>query len=197
MSVDSGSRQERQIVTAYYAVALIVCSVAALLQYLLQPLVGERFPFVLFPAAIVVAAWSGALGPGLSATVAAIVVTDYFFLEPVRSLWIDDPVDALALALFALAAVVVSFKARDLRRRADLERKVRTETARELGHTTSLKELTAALLRPEGEREVIQVGLTELLHWFAAAAGAVVLADDDEPRHEVAHAIGYAVPFRM
>jgi len=80
MSVDSGSRQERPIVTAYYAVALVVCAVAAFLQYLLQPLAGEKFPFAVFPAAIVVAAWSGALGPGLVATVAATVITDYFFL---------------------------------------------------------------------------------------------------------------------
>ena len=197
MSVDSGSRQERPIVTAYYAVAFVVCAVAAFLQYLLQPLASERFPFAAFPAAIVAAAWSGALGPGLVAAVAAAVVTDYFFLKPLHSLWISDPVDALALALFVLATVVVSLKTRDLRRRADHERKVRTETARELGHATSLQELTAALLRVEGERDVIRVGLTELLHWFAAAAGAVVLADYDEPRYEVAHAIGYADPLRM
>ena len=128
---------------------------------------------------------------------AAAIITDYFFLKPVHSFWISDPVDALALALFVLATVVVSLRTRDLRRRAGLDRKVRTETARELGHTTSLQELTAALLRAEGEREVIHVGLTELLHWFAAAAGAVVLADEDEPRYEVAHAIGYADPLRM
>lgn len=196
MSVESGSRQERPIVTAYYAVAFVVCAVAAFLQYLLQPLAGERFPFAVFPAAIVAAAWSGALGLGLVATVVATVITDYFFLKPVRSLWISDPVDALALALFVLAAVVVSIKTRDLRRRARVERKVRTETARELGHATNLQELSAALLRAEGEREVIHAGLTELLHWFAAAAGAVVLADDDAPGYKVAHAIGYADPLR-
>ena len=151
----------------------------------------------MFPAAIVAAAWSGALGPGLVATVAAAVATDYFFLKPVHSLWISDPVDALALALFVLASVVVSLKTRDLRRRAGLEQQIRTETARELGYITSLQELTAALLRAESERDVIHVGLTELLHWFAAAAGAVVLADHDEPRDEVAHAIGYADPLRM
>ena len=182
MSVDSGSRQARPIVTAYYAVALVLCAIAPFLQYLLQPIIGERFPFAVFPAAIVAAAWSGALGPGLVATVAAALITDYFFLKPVHSLWISDPVDALALALFVLAAVVVSLRTRDLRRRAGLERQVRTETARELGHTTSLQELTAALLRAEGERDVIHVGLTELLHCFAATAGAVVLADHDEPR---------------
>ena len=197
MSDDSGSRRARPIVTAYYAVALLVCAVAPFLQYLLQPLTAERFPFAVFPVAIVAAAWSGALGPGLAAIVAAAFITDYFFLEPVHSLWISDPVDALALALFVLAAVVVSLKTRDLRRRAGLERQVRTETARELERTTSLQELTAALLRAEGERDVIQVGLTELLHWFAAPAGAVVLADHDEPRDEVAHAIGYADPLRI
>ena len=197
MSVDSGSRQERLIVTAYHAVALAVCAVAALLQYYLLPLTGGRFPFAVFPAAIIVAAWSGALGPGLAATAAAAVITDYFFLKPVHSLWISDPIDALVLALFVLAGVVVSLTTRNLHRQAGLERKVRTETARELGHTTSLQELTGALLRAEGERGVIHVGLTELLHWFAAAAGAVVLADDDGPRYEVAHAIGYTDPLRI
>src|SRR5687768_3896768 len=99
MSDDSGSRQARPIVTAYYAVALLVCAVAPFLQYLLQPLAGERFPFAVFPVAIVAAALSGALGPALVATVAAAFITDYFFLKPVHSLRISDPIDALALAL--------------------------------------------------------------------------------------------------
>jgi K+-sensing histidine kinase KdpD/CheY-like chemotaxis protein len=197
MSVDSGSRQGRPLLTAHYAAALVVCAVAAFLQYWLQPLAGERFPFVVFPAAIVTAAWSGSLGPGLAATTAAALVTDYFFLRPVQSLRISDPIDGLALALFVLAAVIVTIRTRDLRRRAGLDRMVRIDTARELEHTASLQELTAALLRAEGEREVIHVGLTELLHWSAAAAGAVLLADENEAVYEVAHAIGYANPFRM
>ena len=197
MSVDSGSRQGHPLLTANYAAALVVCAVAAFLQYWLQPPAGERFPFVVFPAAIVAAAWSGSLGPGLAATAAAAVVTDYFFLRPVHSFWISDPADGLALALFVLAAAIVTIRTRDLRRRAGLDRLVRIDTARELEHTASLQELTAALLRAEGEREVIHVGLTELLHWFAAAAGAVLLADEREAGYEVAHAIGYADPLRM
>ena len=197
MSVDSGSRQGRTLLTAHYAAALVVCAVAAFLQYRLQPLAGERFPFVVFPAAIVTAAWSGSLGPGLAATAVAAVVTDYFFLRPVHSFWITDPVDGLALALFVLVTVIVTIRTRDLRRRAGLDRMVRIDTARELGHTASLQELTAALLRAEGEREVIHVGLTELLHWSAAAAGAVLLADEHQTGYEVAHAIGYADPLRM
>ncbi len=151
----------------------------------------------MFPAAIVTAAWVGSLGPGLVATATAAILTDYFFLRPVHSLLISDPADGLALALFVLAAVVVTVRARDLRRRASHDRMVRIDTARELGNTTSLQELTTALLRAEGEREVTHVALTELLHWFAADAGAVLLADENEARYVVAHAIGYAGPHRM
>lgn len=44
---------------------------------------GSEHPFVLLPAAVVIAAWYGGLGPGILATVLSAVASVYFFLPPV------------------------------------------------------------------------------------------------------------------
>ena len=53
-----------------YGVGVLVALVAGVCQYWLQPLVGERFPFAIFPLAVLAASWMGGLGPGLVATAA-------------------------------------------------------------------------------------------------------------------------------
>jgi hypothetical protein len=147
MSVDSGSRHERPLLTAHYAAALVVCAVAAFLQYWLQPPAGERFPFAVFPAAIAAAAWSRSLGPGLAATAAAAVVTDYFFLKA-RPFFLDRRSGRRACPR------AVRARRRDRHHQDARSSKAgrprspgRIDTARELEHTASLQELTAALLR--------------------------------------------------
>ena len=119
---------------AHYAVAVAACLVAALAQYLLEPLLGVRFPLAVFSAAVAAAAWFGGSGPGLLATVIAGIIGDYFFLEPRYSFIVREPADIVALALFGLTGVLVSMSMRRLRRQARTERDARAETERLLQH---------------------------------------------------------------
>ena len=53
---------------AGYVGAAIVCALTGAAEYFLQPLLGDRAPLAVFPAAVVVAAWFGGFGPGLLVT---------------------------------------------------------------------------------------------------------------------------------
>jgi PAS domain S-box-containing protein len=65
-----------------YGVAVLAVGVAFAIKLLLDPLIEQDVPFLLVFGAIMVSAWYGGLGPGLLATVAAGLTTDYFFLDP-------------------------------------------------------------------------------------------------------------------
>lgn len=64
-----------------YGVA-VVTVMATLGLKALTPLLGEAHPFVLLPIAIIIPAWYGGLGPGIAATVACVIGTDFFFIRP-------------------------------------------------------------------------------------------------------------------
>src|SRR5215203_3480411 len=65
-----------------YGVSVLAVGVAFAIKLLLDPLIEQDVPFLLVFGAIMVSAWYGGLGPGLLATVAAGLTTDYFFLDP-------------------------------------------------------------------------------------------------------------------
>src|SRR5215211_8161051 len=69
-----------------YGVAVLAVGMAFLVKLLLDPLIVQETPFVLIFGAIMISAWYGGLGPGLLATFAAGLATDYFFLPPTGSL---------------------------------------------------------------------------------------------------------------
>src|SRR2546427_13275194 len=64
-----------------YGVAIAVVTAALAVKYLFTDL-GSEHPFVLLPAAVIVAAWYGGRGPGLLAAVNAALGGDILFLPP-------------------------------------------------------------------------------------------------------------------
>jgi signal transduction histidine kinase len=67
---------------ARYGLALGTVAAAFGARYLLEPILGEVAPLMLFILSIMLSAWYGGLGPGLLATAASGVIGDYFFIEP-------------------------------------------------------------------------------------------------------------------
>src|SRR5512139_1737968 len=88
---------------AGYLAAVLFCLAAAAGQFVLQPLLGGRFPLALFPAAAIAAAWYGNFGPGLCATIVSALLADLLFLQPVGSLRIDRLDDIAGLLMFVFA----------------------------------------------------------------------------------------------
>ncbi len=109
-----------------YVNAVLFTAAATALEALLwrwvQPSISP-----LFTAAVMIAAIYGGLGPGLLATVLAVIASAFFFLPPTYSLDIG-PDDALRLALFTAVAVVVSSVA-DARRQAEIRAAEARESA--------------------------------------------------------------------
>src|SRR2546428_7963359 len=81
-----------------YGVAIAVVTAALAVKYLFSDL-GSEHPFVLLPAAVIVAAWYGGRGPGLLAAVIAALGADHPFLPPAG---LSPPPGALFCPFFPL-----------------------------------------------------------------------------------------------
>ncbi len=89
-----------------YAVAVLSVLLALLATELLSPVLA-RTPLQLFFAAVTVSAWYGGLGPGLTATVLATLLGNYFLFPPLYgfSFGLDE---LLQFGVFAGVAVLIS-----------------------------------------------------------------------------------------
>ncbi len=103
-----GSGEATRAPLTSYGIAVLVVGFALLVKLLLDPLIEEESPFLLFFGAVMVGAWFGGLGPGLLATALAALTANYFFLSPTYTLLVDDFGQALRLALFVLEGSFVS-----------------------------------------------------------------------------------------
>ncbi len=95
-----------------YAVAAAVVALALAIKYLFSfGGLGADHPFVLLPAAVIVAAWYGGRGPGLLAAVLVAIGADILFLPPAGIGVLSDDLFAL-VALFAEAILIVEITVR-------------------------------------------------------------------------------------
>jgi signal transduction histidine kinase len=101
-----------------YALAGGLAVVALGLTRVIWPVIEPTLS-PLFLAAVVVSAWYGGLGPGMFATAVAAIGKTYFFALPARSLWIEDSVVVIHLAVFVAIACLISSLTGALRRARD------------------------------------------------------------------------------
>jgi len=97
-----------------YGVAVLAVGVAFAIKVLLDPLIVQGTPFLLIFGAIMISAWYGGLGPGLLATVAAGLTTDYFFLQPTGS-FSGFSLETVPLLVFYLEGTLVCLLTEALR----------------------------------------------------------------------------------
>ncbi|MBD0389633.1 MAG: PAS domain S-box protein, partial [Nostoc sp. C3-bin3] len=97
-----------------YAVALLTVGSALLLTLLLQPLLKPTI-FLLFFAAVAVSAWFSGMKIGLLAIALSTLAVNYFFLEPVFSLFVASGDSILRLGLFVLVTILISLLNSELR----------------------------------------------------------------------------------
>src|SRR5207253_4089421 len=71
----------RSVATRYGAAVLAVAGALAA-RLLLDPLLGDRLPFLLFCLAVAAVAWHGGFGPSFLALLLGLVVCAYCFLAP-------------------------------------------------------------------------------------------------------------------
>ncbi len=108
-----------------YVYAILVTVVVLGLTLVLQPYAGDS-PFLFFVAAVALSAWYGGLGPGLVATTLAVMLVEYFLLEPRYTTFARNR-DVFQLVIFAFVAFLISWTETHRRRSEEALRQARDE----------------------------------------------------------------------
>src|SRR3954462_5246000 len=129
VELKADNEQRRQALMAFgmrYLVALLAVGASLLVKlYLKRHMemgMEQEAPFMLSLAAVMVSGWYGGLGPGLVATILAVLIGDYFFMEPFNSLGLVTTAQKIRAGMFTIEGVVVSVLCQTLnsaRRRAE------------------------------------------------------------------------------
>lgn len=126
-----------------------------LLRWLLDPLLGQDQPLLLFTLGITLAGWWGGPGPALLATALSLVIGTWAFIDPIYTFHIHTTADITRIVLLTLIGIAISFlsetKYRAVWRAHDRENA--------LGRTTqyldALVESVSLLLRKESPESAV------------------------------------------
>jgi two-component system, OmpR family, sensor histidine kinase KdpD len=91
-----------------YAMAMLAVAAALALAEAIRVMLGIENASLIFLTAIVGVAVRYGLWPSLLASVASSLCYNFFFLPPLYTLTLGDPINIAAFALFAIVAIVVS-----------------------------------------------------------------------------------------
>jgi PAS domain-containing protein len=91
-----------------YLLAIGAVLVMAAARAVLEPLVGDRIPFITFFAAVFFAAWYGGLGPGVLATVASVALAHRFFIDSGFVMGAPSSVSTVGSAVFVAVGITTS-----------------------------------------------------------------------------------------
>jgi signal transduction histidine kinase len=83
-----------------YFIALVAVGIAFTARFLLKSILGDVAPLLIFAFSVVVAAWDGGFGPGMTATALSALLGDFFFIEPLYSFRIQSVAERVELLLF-------------------------------------------------------------------------------------------------
>ena len=112
---------DRTAAARSFAVSVGSVLVTTLLRLLLDPVVGTRVPFITFLPAVLVGAWVGGWGGGLSAILLSALAASYFFIPPTHSLLVrhGDQVSLITFVLVGLCISALGDAQRKARRQAE------------------------------------------------------------------------------
>jgi K+-sensing histidine kinase KdpD len=115
------------------AFAVAVVGASALIRGTFLGELGTRNAFITFYPAVAIAALFGGLRAGVVAALLSAALADYFWIPPVNSFSMGQPVDQLSMAVFLISATIVSWTAEQLSRanrgmrRAEASRRAEVE----------------------------------------------------------------------
>ncbi|MDD5110542.1 MAG: PAS domain S-box protein [Patescibacteria group bacterium] len=131
-----------------YGFALAAVGAGVLLRYVLTIRVGPGLPtYITFYPVVMVVALTAGVGPGILATLALTLITDWWLIPPAGILKVTDPVDGLGEVLFVSIGMFMTLVASSYRNiRDNLEELV-------IRRTTDLNESNRHLTRTIEEHE--------------------------------------------
>ena len=92
---------------APYVLAVVLVSLAFVLRWGLQPLIGSGAPLMVFIMAVMISAWVGGLYPGLVATILSAVAGGYFFMDLDAQMPKESLGELVRLALFVVESAAI------------------------------------------------------------------------------------------
>lgn len=128
-----------------YGFAVLVVAVVFAVRWYLDPFLGSQAPLLTFVAAVLLAAWYGGLGPGLTATALSLLLGGYFFISPVGGLPLSDPSSLIHMVLFGGIGSMISV----------LSGHLRAARGRELSRLSELERSAAELRQAEAENRAL------------------------------------------
>jgi len=161
-----------------YGSAVLVIALATVIRLLLDPLLGDGFPFITFFCSIVLVAWLVGLGPSLAALLLSCLSAAYFILPPRGSLGIYSQENQVGLGIFFLTGLAVALLSGELRaaqRRA--QRAEEAERGQRQQLQVTLQELQEEITRRrQAEEKLLEEH--ERLRVTLASIGDAVIATD-------------------
>jgi two-component system sensor histidine kinase KdpD len=141
-----------------YLTGLLCVAAAAGVASLLRHLLALHDPALVFLTGVVSAAVLAGLGPSILASIASLLVYDFFFVEPLYTFFVTKPQDVLSLSVFLAVSVLVSNLTARIRAQAETARRreARTaalyELARQIAGAADLDALLPIFVRHVGEQ---------------------------------------------
>lgn len=108
-----------------YGIAFLFTFLALVFSSVFWPTI-DNSPFLFFVAAVVISAWLGGFGPGMFSAALAIVLVDYFLIEPVYSV-LTSWGDMLQFLLFSLISLLIGWLEEHRKRSAAALKEVHDE----------------------------------------------------------------------
>ena len=173
-----------------YVLAFALCAVSLLAYGLLEREPHTHFLFPTLYPAIIAAGWYGGFWTAALATALSAAASDYWFLEPAPAFGIAERDAIVQLTVFVGGGLLLGMLAEALRRRYDQERLARVHAENEARRTEHLQQVATALSKARTPAEVAETCVLECTYIFGAAAGAMVLLDDEVGAVEASHAVG-------
>src|SRR5689334_9791312 len=107
-ALESSMKATRPLSLVHYGIAILCVAVAMLARWLLAQAFGDRFFFITFYPAVMIAAYFGGLRPGLLATALSTLLVGYFWLPSVGSLGLSRRTDWVAILFFVFNGIIIS-----------------------------------------------------------------------------------------
>ncbi len=168
-------------------IALATAAIAAIVNGLLWPDFGNRYPLIGFYPAIVVTAVLGGAWPGIVCTVAASLIAAFVWLDHRVAGGASGAADAVALTVFVAIGAVISILSDASARRAARERLARQraeraerEVADELADMRRLQQFTTTVFRDDDPAAILEDLLQTARELLDASAAHVHLHDESE-----------------
>jgi signal transduction histidine kinase len=92
-----------------YAIAVILVLIALVVRLLLETVLQDNSPFLLFFIAVVLATWLGGFRPGILATLLSVVAANFFLIEPRYTFFISETGPLIAAVLFVVEGLFLSW----------------------------------------------------------------------------------------